>query len=133
MSTGTEAPFAFEAYDMAGENILMIGSNLEDGVITELRDPQQNIVIRWTKQTSLEIFEKEATPTPQKKDNHYCHEEDIVNDNSKLGSIYLCTEDTKASQTLEYFDECNNYSYLFVHYLCPFHCFLSHQPSSQGI
>ena len=101
----TEAPLAFEAYDMAGENILMIGSNLEDGVVIELRDPQKNIMIRWSKQDSLELFlEKKATPTPIAKPNHYCHEQDIVNDNKKLGSIYLCTEDTKASQTLETFD-----------------------------
>ena len=52
----TEA--AFEAYDMAGENILLIGSNLENVVIIELRNPEQKIIHRWTKSKSLETFWK---------------------------------------------------------------------------
>jgi hypothetical protein len=101
----TQAPLAFEAYEMAGENILLIGANLENAVIIELRSPQQKIIHRWTKQKSLEVFlDREAPKTPVPLANHYCHEKDIRTESKKLGSIYLCTEDIEAEHTLAYFD-----------------------------
>ena len=101
----TEAPLAFEAYDMAGENILLIGSNLDNVVIIELRNPQQKIVHRWTKAKSLETFlETDAPQTPTPLAHYFCHEEDIDNNGKKLGSIYLCTEDAEMESTLAYFD-----------------------------
>ena len=51
---------AFEAYDMAGENILLIGSNLENAVIIELRNPTKLFIDGPIK--SLETFLETDAP-----------------------------------------------------------------------